>query len=61
MTRACNYLRGTATGYGDAKSAQCLEILKQAGYDGYVDIEFEGPEDCITELERGLKFIRSVL
>ena len=60
-TRACNYLRGTATGYGDAKSAQCLDILKQAGYDGYVDIEFEGPEDCITELEKGLKFIRSVL
>lgn len=57
-TRACNSLRGTAVGYGDAKTAQCLEILKQAGYDGYVDIEFEGPEDCVKELERGLTFCR---
>lgn len=57
-TRACNYLRGTAVGYGAAKTAQCLEILKEAGYDGYIDIEFEGPEDCVKELERGLTFCR---
>lgn len=57
-TRACNWLRGTAVGYGAAKTAQCLEILKAAGYDGYIDIEFEGPEDCVKELERGLDFCR---
>lgn len=57
-TRACNWLRGTAVGYGAAKTAQCLDILKAAGYDGYIDIEFEGPEDCIIELERGLAFCR---
>lgn len=57
-TRACNYLRGTAVGYGAAKTAQCLDILKEAGYDGYIDIEFEGPEDCVEELERGLAFCR---
>lgn len=58
MTRGANYLRGTAVGYGDAGSAQCLQILKNAGYDGYVDIEFEGPEDCIEELQRGLDFLK---
>lgn len=57
-TRACNWLRGTAVGYGAAKTAQCLDILKAAGYDGYIDIEFEGPEDCVDELERGLAFCR---
>ena len=60
-TRACNLLMGTAVGYGDAKTAQCLSILKEAGYDGYVDIEFEGPEDCVAELEKGLKFCREFL
>lgn len=58
-SRACNDLLGCAVGYGDARSAQCLAVLKQAGYDGYVDIEFEGPNDCITELEKGLAFFRS--
>lgn len=57
-TRACNYLKGTAVGNGAVKAGQCLEILKQAGYDGYVDIEFEGPEDCLEELEKGLAFLK---
>lgn len=61
MTRGCNYLRGVAVGYGDVKTVQCINILKKAGYDGYLDIEFEGPEDCITELERGLLLVRSAI
>lgn len=60
-TRACNLLLGTAVGHGDAKTAQCLSILREAGYDGYVDIEFEGPEDCVAELEKGLDFCREFL
>ena len=59
-TRGGNYLKGTAVGYGNAKTAQCLTILQNAGYDGYVDIEFEGPEDCIEELYKGLEFYRSL-
>lgn len=60
-TRACNWLLGTAAGFGHAKNAQCLSILKDAGYDGYVDIEFEGPEDCLEELKKGLAFIQGCL
>ncbi len=60
-TRSGNFLRGTAVGYGDAKSAQCLYILKNAGYDGYVNIEFEGPEDCIEELKKGLAFYKETM
>ncbi len=60
-TRACNWLLGTAAGFGHAKTAQCLSILKDAGYDGYVDIEFEGPEDCLEELKKGLAFIQGCL
>ncbi len=61
QTRGCNYLKGTAVGYGDCKAAQCVEILKQTGYDGYMDIEFEGPEDCIEELKKGLAFLKGCL
>ena len=58
MTRGANYLRGTAVGDGDVGSAQCIQILKNAGYDGYLDIEYEGPEDCIEALKKGLDFLR---
>ncbi len=60
-TRGCNYLLGTAAGDGDAKTAQCVAILKQAGYDGYLDIEFEGPDDCIKSLEKGLAFLKNII
>ena len=59
-TRGCNYLRGTAVGYGEARSEQCLKILKNAGFDGYVIIEFEGPKDCVDEIAKGLSFYRSI-
>jgi len=58
-TRACNWLLGTAIGHGHARTAQCLSILQEAGYDGYVDIEFEGPEDCLEELTKSLEFIKN--
>lgn len=60
-TRGRNYLLGVAVGDGDAKSAQSIDILQSFGYDGYLDIEFEGPKDCIKELEKGLAFARSII
>ena len=58
-TRACNWLRGTAVGYGGAKAAQCLQILKSSGYDDYIVIEFEGPKDCLEEIAKGLAFCKA--
>lgn len=60
-TRACNYALGTAVGYGDVKVAQCVEILKKAGYDGFLNIEYEGQEDCIEGLKKGLQYARNLL
>jgi len=31
--------------------AQCLHILKAAGYGGAVGLEFEGIEDCLTAVQ----------
>lgn len=60
-TRGGNYLLGVAVGDGDAKTKQCVKILKNAGFDGYLDIEFEGPTDCVEGIARGLEFYRKEL
>lgn len=54
QTRAGHYLRGTVIGHGNVPIKQCLHILKAAGYDGVIAIEFEGLEDPETALRIGL-------
>ncbi len=53
-TRAGNYLRGTVIGHGNVPVKQCLHILKKAGYDGTIAIEFEGMEPALTAIRIGL-------
>lgn len=57
-TRAGNYLRGAVIGHGEAKVYQSLQILKNAGYDGYVTVEFEGMEDNLRGISLGLNNLR---
>jgi sugar phosphate isomerase/epimerase len=57
-TRAGNYLKGAIIGHGIVPVKQCLRILKGAGYDGFISIEFEGMEDNIQALRIGLANIR---
>ena len=52
-SRGCNYLSGCSIGEGDIPVAQCVKILKRAGYDGYLTVEYEGIEDCIAGITRG--------
>lgn len=61
MTRACNFFKGTVVGEGDVPVKKCLQILKRAGYDGYVSIEFEGSGDCIEGIGRGLNNLRKMI
>lgn len=60
-TRAGNYLRGTVLGHGNVPVLQCLQALKDGGYDGYVSIEFEGMEDCIEALSLGVENLKRYL
>ncbi len=53
-TRSGNYLRGTVIGHGNVPVKQCLHILKAAGYDDTVAIEFEGLEPCLEAVRIGL-------
>ena len=61
MTRAANHIRGTIVGNGDVPVKKCLKILKKAGYDGYLSIEFEGPEECISAISEGKKNLEGFL
>lgn len=54
-TRAGNLLRGTVLGHGVVKVKQCLEIIKKAGYDGAVSVEFEGVEEPLQALAWSLE------
>ncbi len=58
QTRAGNYLRGTIIGHGDVPVTQCIRILKNAKYDSYIAIEFEGMENNLQALTIGLHNLR---
>lgn len=57
-SRGGNYLRGTIIGHGAVPVQQCISILKLAGYDGFLAIEFEGMEDVYDGLSIGLENLR---
>ena len=57
-SRGGNYLRGSIIGHGDIPVMQCLAIAKNAGYDGYVSVEFEGLEKCLDGIEIGFENLK---
>ncbi len=61
MTRGANRLEPTYVGGGDVNVFQCLKIMKRAGYDGYVSIEFEGAGDCIEMIKKGRDNLKKYL
>ncbi|MBO4278163.1 MAG: sugar phosphate isomerase/epimerase [Clostridia bacterium] len=53
-SRGGNYLRGSIIGHGDVPVRQCVQTLKRAGYEGFLDIEFEGMEDPLKGIRIGI-------
>jgi sugar phosphate isomerase/epimerase len=60
-SRSGNYLRGTVAGHGAVPIAQCVYILKKAGYDGYLTLEFEGMEENLTAIEAGYAYLKRII
>lgn len=60
MSRGGNFLRGAIIGHGDVPVIQCLRILRGAGYDGYITVEFEGMEDPVQGVTCGLNTLRAI-
>lgn len=56
-----NFLRSTVIGHGAVPVEQCIRILKNAGYDGYVSVEFEGWEETLPALETGYQCLKALI
>ncbi|HUS90534.1 MAG TPA: sugar phosphate isomerase/epimerase family protein [Phycisphaerae bacterium] len=57
-SRAGNYLRGAIVGHGEVAVGQCVDLLRRAGYDGVLSIEFEGMEDPLEGVAIGAANLR---
>jgi sugar phosphate isomerase/epimerase len=60
-SRGGNYLRGTVAGHGTVPVAQCVSVLKKAGYDGFLSLEFEGMEENLTAIEAGYAYLKRII
>lgn len=54
-----NHIRGTVLGHGVVPVAQCIKILRSAGYDGYISLEFEGMEENLPALRTGYNYLKN--
>lgn len=54
-------LRGAIAGHGEIDIPAELKILKQAGYNGFLSLEFEGLEEPIHAVQLGLDYLCSEL
>lgn len=61
MTRNGDYLRCSIVGQGNLPLYQCLKLLYCGGFDGYLIQEFEGIEDCLYAVQKGLDYTRRLL
>ncbi|AIE84071.1 sugar phosphate isomerase/epimerase family protein [Fimbriimonas ginsengisoli] len=52
---------GTAVGEGDVELARCIQILKDSGFDGWLSVEYEGPEDPLAAVPRSIANARKYL
>ena len=54
-------LRGSILAQGDLDVWETLRLIRDAGYDGYVSVEFEGMEDGRAGSEYGMDAARFIL
>lgn len=60
-TRDGNHLCGSVLGEGIVPVSKCVELIKKAGYDGWVTLEYEGAETPLTAVPRGLEFLKKLV
>jgi len=54
-------LRGAIAGHGVLDLPSQLKLLKQAGYEGFLSLEFEGMEEPTQAITLGLEYLRTTL
>ena len=60
-TTGGQYIRGSVFGFGDLETRMILQSAVEAGYDGFVSLEYEGNEPTLFGCETGLANIRRML
>jgi inosose dehydratase len=53
-----NLWRGAILGHGDVDVRAAVKVIKEAGYDGCISVEFEGMEDCRLGSRIGMENLR---
>jgi len=53
--------QGTPIGQGDVELEKIVEILGEAGYTGYLSIEYEGIGDPIKETAQSIDYLKDIL
>lgn len=61
QTSGGNHIRGTVVGHGIVPIRKCVSILKKAGYNGWLSVEFEGMEECLPGIKAGLDFLKTCI
>jgi sugar phosphate isomerase/epimerase len=56
-----NKFGGTAIGEGEVDLAACVEALRAAGFDGFLNIEYEAEEDPYSGVERSVANARRLV
>ncbi|MFI5385512.1 MAG: sugar phosphate isomerase/epimerase family protein [Fimbriimonadales bacterium] len=54
-------LIGTAVGEGVVRLGDCIQALKDAGFEGWLSVEYEGEEDPLTAVPRSIDNARKFL
>ncbi len=52
---------GTAIGEGEVDLPDCVQSLREAGFDGWLNIEYEGEEDPFSAVSRSVDYTRNLL
>jgi len=60
-TRCRDYIKGAILGHGVVPVRQCLGLLKKAGYDGWLTLEYEGMEDNLKGVRISVANLKAAL
>lgn len=60
-TRDGNHLCGSVLGDGVVPVKECLDVIKNSGYDGWITLEYEGKESPLTGVPKGFEFLKAII
>ncbi|MDD5898862.1 MAG: sugar phosphate isomerase/epimerase [Clostridia bacterium] len=60
LSRGGQHIRGTVVGHGVVPVKECLDVIRESGYQGVVSLEFEGMEENLPAVVNGLAYLRRV-